>query len=204
MRKDLLIRFHAFFVEAVLRDSWCYSMPQMLLIEELVTILNRKCVANLPFIREAFAAWEGKECVTNMEPSEIANCDISVTCTNPDRVKVMVLLTRPENLTGVTEAKLCYDIAVKSNHTGTGTAISYQNIHMTIIFRGSDAELSAQKLREYHRNPHGSHLLSGNPPSIFPEKEGLILTTTPKGFSIPVSSMLLTNPVFIPFPDATT
>ncbi|QJC27727.1 hypothetical protein ANPL_03345 [Anaplasma platys] len=201
-RRDLYSRFHAIFTDKMLSDCWANGVPEPLLLEELITTLNRNCIANSPFIYAAFATWEGSASTVDAAPNAIGKSNISVRCVTPHRVKVEISL-KQQHLTGVAEGQVGYTLETKAVSPGK-KVISYQNMHTTIIFMGTDADLSAKTLEEFRRDPNNSYHLSGNPPNVYPGKEGLVFRADIAGFYLDIKSMLSTDPVmeFVPLPSA--
>lgn len=195
-RNDLYKTFSSIFATActyVMRDI---KVPSPLLIEELITTLNRKSIANFPCMRAACEAWKERDSAVEAATDLFKDCKISVTCLAYDKIAVAVTLKQLP-LPEVTEIRFGYRLNLK--YIGiSGLVISYNDIQTTIALRGTDKALTEQTLEEFCRNPENSYRLSDDLPNIYPTKEGLILSANLEGFHLDISSMLSSRPNVYP------
>ena len=171
-----------------------FQVPHILLLEELVTTLNGGCILGCPYVELASAA---REDIKDIENEELYPCrplpkilsNVSVTCTSPNRITVYASVGLLPWLGIGTETSLSYDVTVVDDKY-----IAYHNVCATVLLHGTDKKLSKKQYAEFCINPETGYSLQQDPPSVFPEKEGLILNASLPGGAFTAKSMLSSVP----------
>lgn len=169
-----------------------FQVPHVLLLEELTTTLNGG-IFSFPYVQLAQSANMSSEDMYDEElrphRTQTTHSKVDVTCTSPNKITVTATAALPNWLGICFETRLSYDVAVIDDKS-----ISYHNANVTVILEGADAKRFDAAYREFCRDHTKSYNPQQAPPTIFPEKEGLILYTPLKAAAFTTQSMLFPCP----------
>ncbi|WP_169193341.1 hypothetical protein [Anaplasma platys] len=184
-RRDVFFVLHSLFEKAVndATSTEQLHVPHMLLLEELTTTLHQGGVTGFPLLKVLQAAHKEEEFISDkprMDRSTPDSKEITLMCTEPNKVSVHAKCWTPKWLGGGVTTILQYDISFLPREGNLPERILYDGLKVLVAFPGT---------AEGHTTPHSeAHLLesmnSGVPGGILNIAEESNFKYPDTGFSV--------------------